>query len=523
MDAAEPPGDWVPVCEFLEILPEAGVCALVHGRQVAVFRVEDSLHAIDNLDPASGANVLSRGIVGDLKGERVIASPLYKHHYSLTTGRCLEDPARSVRVHLTRVLDGHVWVSADPLPPRPPARRRRLIVIGNGMAGMRAVEELLALAPETYDITVFGAEPHGNYNRVLLSPLLAGDKRADEIVLHAPEWYAEQGITLHIGDPVISIDRRRRMVRSLAGRELQYDRLLLATGSRPIVLPIPGADLEGVVTFRDLADVDVMVRAARTYRRAAVIGGGLLGLEAAHGLVRRGMDVTVVHLPATLMERQLDPAAAALLKASLESRGLKFRMRTETVAVLGENRARGLRFSDGSEIEADLIVMAAGVRPHVGLAREAGLECRRGILVDDTLQTYDPSIYAVGECVEHRNSTFGLVAPLWEQARVCAVHLAELGASRYRGSPVATQLKVAGIELYSAGDFSDDDGADALVLRDPERGVYKRVVIRDGKLQGAVLYGDVRDGSWYLELMRAGRDVAPLRHSLLFGPVRKPE
>jgi len=462
--------------------------------------------------------VLSRGIVGDVKGERVVASPLYKQHYSLTTGRCLEDPARWVHVHGTRLLDGRVWVNADPPAVSAPVRKRRLIVVGNGMAGMRAVEELIALAPDAYDITVFGDEPHGNYNRILLSPLLAGEKRAEELVLHPPAWYAERGIALHAGDPVVHIDRRRRKVRSLAGRELPYDRLLLATGSRPIVLPIPGADLPGVVTFRDLTDVDVMLQATRTYSRAAVIGGGLLGLEAAHGLMRRGMDVTVVHLPATLMERQLDPAAAALLKASLESRGLEFRMRTQTVAVLGEERARGLRFDDGSELEADLIVMAVGVRPRIDLARDAGLACRRGILVDDTLQTYDPSIYAVGECVEHRNSTFGLVAPLWEQARVCAVHLAVLGASRYRGTLVPTQLKVAGIELYSAGDFSDGDGADALVLRDPERGVYKRVVIRDGKLKGAVLYGDVRNGSWYLELMRTGRDVGALRHSLLFGP-----
>jgi nitrite reductase (NADH) large subunit len=506
------------VCELEEILPEAGVCALVNGRQVALFRVEDSIHAVDNLDPASGANVLSRGIVGDLGGECVVASPLYKHHYSLTSGRCLENPAHAVKVHRTRLVGGRVWVATEPPPVSVPVRRRRLIVVGNGMAGMRAVEELLALAPDAYDITVFGAEPHGNYNRVLLSPLLAGDKHAEEIVLHPPEWYAEHGITLHAGDPVVSIDRRRRTVRSRAGLELSYDRLLLATGSRPTVLPIPGADLPGVVTFREWDDVDAMVSAAQTYRRAAVIGGGLLGLEAAHGLMRRGMKVTVVHLPSTLMERQLDPAAAALLKASLESRGLEFRMHTRTVAVLGEERARGLRFSDGSELEADLIVMAAGVRPHIDLARDAGLKCGRGILVDDTLQSYDPSIYAVGECVEHRNSTFGLVAPLWEQARVCAVHLAELGASRYRTTVVATQLKVAGIELYSAGDFADDDGADALVLRDPERGVYKRVVIRDGKLKGAVLYGDVQHGSWYLELMRAGQDVGPLRDSLLFGP-----
>jgi nitrite reductase (NADH) large subunit len=509
---------WIPVCELEDVLPDAGVCAWVNGRQVAIFRMDDTVYAIDNHDPASEANVLSRGIVGDVKGERVVASPLYKHHYSLATGRCLEDSAKSVNVYPVRVLDGRIWVNAEPQQQAAGARRRRLVVIGNGMAGMRTLEELLELAPDTYDITVFGAEPHGNYNRILLSPLLAGEKRVEEIVTHPPEWYAERHVTLHAGDPVIEIDRRRRVVRSRKGVELPYDRLLIATGSKPIVLPIPGSELAGVGTFRDLADVDAMLEAARRYRKAAVIGGGLLGLEAANALARRGMDVTVVHLFDTLMERQLDASAAALLKASLEARGLKFRMGTKTTAILGATRVAGLRFDDRDELEADLVIMATGVRPNIELASQAGLRCDRGILVDDTLQTFDPSIYAVGECVQHRNRTFGLVAPLWDQARVCATHLAELGVSRYRGTLPATQLKVTGIELYSAGDFAGDERTEALVMRDPRRGIYKRLVIRDNKLRGAVLYGDAQDGPWYFELMAAGRDISSLRDQLLFGP-----
>jgi len=504
-----------PVCALADILPGAGVCALVEGLQIAIFRVGDAVFALDNFDPAGAANVLARGIVGDVQGEWVVASPLYKHHYSLATGRCLEDAAKSVNVYPVRVMDGRVWVEAQP-QQRAAERRRRLVVIGNGMAGMRAVEELLELAPDTYDITVLGAEPHVNYNRILLSPVLAGERRMEDIVLHPREWYAEHRVTLHAGDPVVTIDRRRRIVRSASGRETPYDRLLIATGSTPIVLPVPGAQLPGVVTFRDLADVDAMIEAASRYRRAAVIGGGLLGLEAANGLARRGMQVTVVHLLETLMERQLDAGAAALLKADLESRGINFRMPAKTVAVTGAERAEGLKFADGSELEADLIVMAAGIRPNIELARAAGLRCERGILVDDTMQTYDPSIYAVGECVQHRNQTFGLVAPLWEQARVCAVHLAEVGVSRYRGVLPATRLKVSGIELYSAGEFAG--AGEAIVLRDPQRSIYKRLVIRDNRLRGAVLYGDARHGEWYHELMAAGEDVTALREQLLFGP-----
>ncbi|HKQ15591.1 MAG TPA: nitrite reductase small subunit NirD [Steroidobacteraceae bacterium] len=507
---------WHFVCGLEELLPDSGVAALIDGHQFAIFRVDDRVYALDNFDPHSHANVLARGLVGDLEGELVVASPVYKHHFSLVTGRCMEAPELSVRAYPVRITDGSIWIRSAPL--RRTTGVRKLVVVGNGMAGMKVVEELLAIAPKAYDITVFGAEPHGNYNRILLSPVLAGEKRIEDIVLHPPQWYAQNGVTLHAGDPVVEIDRLRRVVRSKQGIEQPYERLLLATGSNPIMLPIPGTDLAGVVTFRDLADVDAMLEASQRYRTAAVIGGGLLGLEAASGLMRRGMDVTVVHLLDTLMERQLDASAAALLKASLESRRLKFKMPAKTVTILGEHRATGLRFDDGSELQADLIVMAVGVRPNIDLARNAKLQCGRGVLVTDTLQTFDPSIYAVGECVQHRNSTFGLVAPLWEQARVCATHLAEVGTARYEGSVVATQLKVTGIELYSVGDFLGGDGAESIVLRDPKRGVYKRLVIRDNKVRGAVLYGDARDGAWYSALMAEGRDITGLREKLLFGP-----
>ncbi len=515
---------WHEVCQLDDILPDAGVCADIEGRQIAVFRVDDVLYAIDNFDPASGANVLSRGLVGDLGGELVVASPIYKHHYSLISGRCIE-PEYSVGTYSAR-LDGttvrvNATVPSDATTERPARSevRRRLVVIGNGMAGMRTVEELLHLAPNLYDIEVFGAEPHGNYNRVLLSPVLSGEKRIEDIMLHPHEWYREHGVTLHGGDPVLSIDRARRRVTARSGIETSYDRLLIATGSNPIVLPVPGKDLDGVVTFRDLDDVNTMVAAAVPGSRAVVIGGGLLGLEAANGLKCRGMHVTVVHLHARLMDRQLDATAAALLQRSLENRGLDFKMLASTQSILGETRVTAVRFADGSELPADLVVMAAGVRPNIEIARAAGLRCERGIVVDDTLQTYDPCIYAVGECVQHRQTTFGLVAPLWEQARVCAAHLAEIGVARYVSTQPPTQLKVTGIDLFSVGDFSGGARSESLVFSDIKRGIYKRLIVEDDTVRGAVLYGDTVHGPWYAELMNEARNIGPLRDTLLFGPL----
>jgi len=396
--------------------------------------------------------------------------------------------------------------------------RQKLVVVGNGMAGMRTVEELLKLEPHKYDITVFGAEPRVNYNRILLSPVLAGEKQAEDIVLHPRAWYEEHGITLYAGDPVEAIDRRRRIVRARSGLTVAYDRLLLAIGSSPFIVPVPGAQLAGVVGFRDLDDVDTMLAAARRGGHAVVIGGGLLGLEAANGLLRQGMDVTVVHLSDSLMNQQLDPQAALLLKAALERRGLRILLGAQTEAILGESKVEALRFADGREIPADLVVMAAGVRPNVALARAAGLHCERAIVVDDTLQTYDPRIYAVGECVQHRKATFGLVAPIWDQARVCAGHLAGLGHRRYVQQATATKLKVTGIDLYSAGDILGGEGSEDLVLRDRQSGVYKRLVLAGNRVTGAVLYGDVGDGPWYFDLIQRGADVTGIRDRLLFGP-----
>src|SRR5471030_1545121 len=344
-----------------------------------------------------------------------------------------------------------------------------LVVVGNGMAGMRTVEELLKLAPQLYDITVFGAEPHGNYNRILLSPVLAGEKSMEDIMLHTREWYAQNGITLHAGDPVEHIDRRRRLVRSRSGIEVYYDRLLIATGSTPFIIPVPGHRLPGVVAFRDINDVETMLEYSRNRRRAVVIGGGLLGLEAANGLQRQGMEVTVVHASDTLMNQQLDQPAAMLLQKALEMKGLRFLLNAQTAEIVGAENVRAVRFQDGSEIPTDLVVMTAGVRPNIALAQRAGLHCERAIVVDDTLQTYDPRIYAVGECVQHRRATFGLVAPIWEQARVCGAHLAGAGHRRYVQQTSPTRLKVTGVDLYSVGDFIGGEGSEDLVLRAARR------------------------------------------------------
>ncbi|MBP6901126.1 MAG: NAD(P)/FAD-dependent oxidoreductase [Burkholderiaceae bacterium] len=413
----------------------------------------------------------------------------------------------------------------------------RLVMVGNGMAGVRTLEELLKIAPGRYQITVFGAEPHPNYNRILLSPVLAGEQTLEQIVLNPLDWYRQQGITLHTGSTVTTIDRRRRTVTASTADggtlSVPYDRLLLATGSQPFMLPVPGRTLDGVLAYRDIADTQAMIDAAATHRHAVVIGGGLLGLEAANGLQRRGMQVTVVHIGPWLLERQLDADAAALLQRSLEQRGLRFRLATQTQELLGDGldaqgqpdpgtgRVRAVRFADGSEVPADLVVMAAGIRPNTDLARSAGLLCRRGIVVHDTLQTVtDPRIWAVGECAEHRGVAYGLVAPLFEQGKVCATHLAEFGIGRYPGSQTSTKLKVTGIELFSAGDFMGGEHCEELVLRDPitQGGVYKKLVIRDGRLVGACLYGDTADSAWYFQLLREGRNISALREQLLFGP-----
>ena len=398
-------------------------------------------------------------------------------------------------------------------------KKLKLVMIGNGMAGVRTLEELIKLVPDLYDITVFGAEPHPNYNRILLSPVLAGEQTFEEIVLNDLNWYADNGIKLLLGRKVVKIDRKARVVVADDGSEAEYDRLLIATGSNPFILPIPGKDLEGVIGYRDIADTQMMMNTAKTHKHAVVIGGGLLGLEAANGLKLRGMDVTVVHIGDWLLERQLDVTAGRLLQKSLEDRGLKFLLPKHTAELLdnGEGRVCAVKFKDGEVIPADLVVMAAGIRPNSELAEQSGIACNRGILVNDTMQTYDPRVYAIGECASHRGIAYGLVAPLFEQAKVCANHLAQLGFARYQGSVTSTKLKVTGIDLFSAGEFMGAEGTETITLSDPIGGVYKKLVIKDDVLVGACLYGDTADGGWYFRQIRENHNVSEIRDHLMFG------
>ena len=398
-------------------------------------------------------------------------------------------------------------------------RKPRLVMVGNGMAGVRTLEELLKIAPDMYDITVFGAEPHPNYNRILLSPVLAGEMTLQDIILNDRSWYIDNSIELVLDNKVTRIDRKARIVTAQDGSEREYDRLLLATGSNPFILPVPGKDLPGVIAYRDIADTDAMIAAAATHKHAVVIGAGLLGLEAANGLALRGMDVTVVHIADWIMERQLDKPAADMLQKSLEKKGLKFLLQKFTAELeAGESgRVAAVKFKDGDVIPADLVVMAAGIRPNTALAESAGIHCDRGIVVNDTLQTYDPRIYAVGECANHRGIAYGLVAPLFEQAKVAANHLAMYGIGTYKGSVTSTKLKVTGIDVFSAGDFSGGEGTEDIVLHDPGAGIYKRVVLKEDKLVGAVMYGDTKDGAWYFQMLKDAQDVGEIRDHLLFG------
>ena len=403
--------------------------------------------------------------------------------------------------------------------------RLKLVMVGNGMAGVRTLEELLKIAPDLYEITVFGAEPHPNYNRILLSPVLSGEQTLEQIMLNDRQWYADNGITLHLNRTVVKIDRKARTVVADDGTCAPYDRLLLATGSDPFVLPVPGAHAQGVVTYRDIHDTERMIEASSQHRHAVVIGGGLLGLEAANGLRSRGMEVTVVHLMPWLMERQLDRTAGGLLRQALETRGIAFRLEAQTEALLTDDagHVRGVKLKGGAdgaqseELPAGLVCMAVGIRPNITLAKAAGIHVDRGIVVNDTMQTYDPRIYAVGECVVHRKTVYGLVAPLYEMGKVCANHLAYYGIGRYEGSVTATKLKVTGIDVFSAGDFSGGEGTEEIVLSDPGAGVYKKLVLRDNRLAGCVLYGDTVDGAWYFRLLREGTDVDAMRDRLMFG------
>tara|TARA_R110001592_G_scaffold267611_1_gene533659 strand:- start:13055 stop:14302 length:1248 start_codon:yes stop_codon:yes gene_type:complete len=398
---------------------------------------------------------------------------------------------------------------------------RNLVVIGNGMAGMKAVEEIISTSPDTFNITVFGSEPYGNYNRILLSPVLCGEKSIEDILINSFEWYEENNIQLFAGEDktVVRIDRHKKIVYAADGTQAAYDRLLIATGSKPYILPLPGNNLAGVMAFRDIYDVNKMLNYSENSKHAIVVGGGLLGLEAANGLAQRGMHVTVVHHNEVLLNRQLDKEAAHLLKHELESRGIHFKLSSSTQEIIddGNGHVGSVTFKDGSRLSCDLFVMAVGVRPNMELAQSAGIYCEQGIIVSDTLQTFDPSIYAVGECIQHRGQTFGLVAPLFDQARVCANHLSGHGVAEYKTLATATKLKVSGIQLFSVGNFIGDEYCQFITFKDPDAKRYTKLVIQNNQIIGVVLYGDSSQGSWFHSLMENQTDISSFRDSLIFG------
>lgn len=392
----------------------------------------------------------------------------------------------------------------------------KLVVVGAGMASGRLLEHLVRDGKGRYEITLFGAEPRGNYNRIMLSPVLAGEKTFEEIVTHDAQWYRDNGVTVHFGETVTAIDRRNRQVISRRGGT-PYDKLVIATGSAPVMPPVPGNTLRGVTAFRDFDDVRRMLAAAdEPSGRAVVVGGGLLGLEAAAALRLRGMAVSVLHLKGHLMDRQLDEDAANLLRGEFERRGISIHTGAVTQAILGNKQVEAVALEDGTVIGADLVVMAVGIRPETRLATDAGLYVERGIVVDDGLVTSDPSILSVGECAEHDRVCYGLVAPLYDMARAAAdTLLGKVGV--FRPTRTATQLKVSGVSVYSAGDFARAEDREDIVLHDEEAGAYRRLVVKDGRLLGAVLYGDVADGPWFFDLMRGETDTTPKRDLMIFG------
>ncbi|WP_426451118.1 nitrite reductase large subunit NirB [Paenibacillus sp. S-38] len=395
--------------------------------------------------------------------------------------------------------------------------KRKLVLVGNGMAGVWCVEHMLKLAPQRFEVTIFGSEPHPNYNRILLSSVLAGDSSMKDIVLNDWDWYRDNGITLHAGHTVTKIDKVKRTVTSDKGVTVPYDELILATGSRAFILPVPGADKEGVIAFRDIKDCETMIESAKKYRKAVVIGGGLLGLEAARGLLNLNMEVSVVHIHDYVMERQLDQTASSMLRTELEAQGMKFLLQKHTEQILGRDRVTGVKFKDGSVVEADLVVMAVGIRPNVAIAKDHGIEVNRGIVVNDFLETNVPNIYAVGECAEHRGVAYGLVAPLYEQGDVLAKRLCGLEVAGYEGSVTSTKLKVSGVDVFSAGQYREAPGTRAIKVVDEFDGIYKKVLIRDGKVVGAVMFGDTSDSTRIFRLVRTGEDVSGREKEVVLG------
>ncbi|MFC0560457.1 nitrite reductase large subunit NirB [Halalkalibacter alkalisediminis] len=396
--------------------------------------------------------------------------------------------------------------------------KQKLVLIGNGMAGINCIEEILKNQPNAFDITVFGSERHYNYNRILLSTVLQGATKVEDITINDRSWYEENNIQLYTGETVIKVDTMNKVILTDQDRKVTYDKLIFATGSVPFVLPVPGADKKGVINFRTIEDCQKIIEISQNHKKAVVIGGGLLGLEAARGLLNLGMEVDVVHIAEHLMERQLDPTASKMLQLELEKQGMNFLLEKATDEIIGGTQVEGLRFKDGTVVKADAVIMAVGVRPNVQVAKDSGIDTNRAILVDDFLQTSVPDIYAVGECVEHRGTVYGLVKPLYEQGRVLAKHICKMESERYSGSTLSTQLKISGVDVFSVGDFLGDETTKTITHYDELAGIYKKIVLKDEKVIGSVLFGDTKSGNRLLDIISKQKVITDEEKALILQP-----
>lgn len=512
--------DWVEVCDLAKINPNTGVCALIDDQQIAIFRVgsEQRVYALSNQDPFSQAYVISRGILGDLQYERVVASPMYKQHFSLATGRCLEDPQYRLQVFPSKVEQGKVWICSQAqktyvAQPVVPVEQLKLVMIGHSLLGLRCLNDLLQLAPDHYQISVIAAEPYANDDWMQMLAQLSGERLDPQ--LHSADL--AQHIQL-ISEAVIKIDRSAKQVLTSSGQRIDYDRLILASGARPILPLLDGLDLHGVFSLSNITDVQAILHEAVAQQQACIIGSSVLAVAAADALRQQGMQVTLLCSGHALLEQYLDACSSLLLQQRLQQQGIKLHFAVQIDALRGEHgQLKQLYLTDGRCLSTEMAVFAHDVCPDTALAQQAGLQCRRGVLVNDTMQSFDPSIYAIGDCIEHRGQSEAVLQPRWGQALTCASHLAERGSFSYQVACRVVQFNLMGCPVFSAGDIAPVEDYEDIILNDEKRQIYKRIIIQHDRVIGAVLLGDLDDADWYVTLIEKRTQIGDIRHKLLFG------
>lgn len=524
---ADPTG-WVEVCDLAAITPNTGVCAWIEGEQIAIFRVgqEQRVYALSNQDPFSRAYVMSRGILGDLQNERVVASPMYKQHFSLATGRCLEDPQYRLQVFPSKVQQGKVWLSPQPQKTyistvQAPIKKLKLVLLGHSLLGLRCLEDLLELAAERYDITLLSNEPYANDDWMQMLEQLSATPSTTQVTavdhMHALTPLLTDQVNW-IKDTAVKIDRQAKHVLTQSGQAVDYDRLILATGTQPECPAIHGLDLQGVLSLSNLADVQHMFAAVQEQQHACVVGSGALAVAAADALAQRGLQVALICSQQDLIEQHLDACSRFLLQQRLEQHNIKVHRAVQLQSLYGEQgQLKQLHLENGLRLDTEMLVFASDAVPNITLAKQAGLQCQRGVLVNDTMQSFDPCIYALGECVEHRGQSTIALEPLWGQALTCASHLAERGSLSYQAPQRMLRLNLLGCALCSVGDIAVHKDNEDIVLNDEKRQIYKRIVIQQDRVIGAVLLGDLDDADWYAELIANKTVIRDIRHKLLFG------